>query len=558
MSTNILNTIFSKYQKQEKNKYLYIKIEKLYKYKNIWENKNIFYMTKTLISDYQKSLYYSDTNINYQKNLNFLHIAELLEEKFRFFHKRTSIMKWLEKKIQQRTKPSQNERIRSFDEYQSVKIITIHKSKGLEYPIVWIPFGINFTQSITPIYHNEKNFKTFFDIKYSSKSLENSDKERLAEDIRFLYVAITRSILHCSIGIACLKKKTKKNTNNSDIHLSALGYIIQYNISMNYEHLLIKLNKLKKRNIIEIKNNTINNKLVIEKKIDCYLIPKPKFLNKKIENTEKITSFTQLNQENKSLIHNNNEIILESFSIEQASKNKNLSIHSFPTGKKSGILIHYIMKSLNFSNKKTLNWFIEILDKYSFSQKWSSILMSWIYDIINVPININNQKITLSKLKKESYIQELEFFLPIKNTLYSEKFNKVIQNFDSISLFAPKIFFNPVSGVLKGFIDLIFIWKNKYYILDYKTNWLGKNNNFYTDEYIKNEIIKKRYDLQYQIYSIAIHQYLKNIIKNYNYKTHFGGILYMFLRGIKNKKNNGIFYILPDYSLIEKLIILIS
>ncbi|WP_253254829.1 hypothetical protein, partial [Buchnera aphidicola] len=55
MSTNILNTIFSKYQKQEKNKYLYIKIEKLYKYKNIWENKNIFYMTKTLISDYQKS-----------------------------------------------------------------------------------------------------------------------------------------------------------------------------------------------------------------------------------------------------------------------------------------------------------------------------------------------------------------------------------------------------------------------------------------------------------------------------------------------------------------------
>ena len=83
-------------------------------------------------------------------------------------------------------------------------------------------------------------------------------------------------------------------------------------------------------------------------------------------------------------------------------------------------------------------------------------------------------------------------------------------------------------------------------------------DSFYTDEYIKNEIIKKRYDLQYQIYSIAIHQYLKNIIKNYNYKTHFGGILYMFLRGIKNKKNNGIFYILPDYSLIEKLIILIS
>ncbi|QCI20006.1 exodeoxyribonuclease V subunit beta [Buchnera aphidicola (Brevicoryne brassicae)] len=557
ISTNILNTIFSRNKKKSRNEYLHFIIEKLYKYQSIWNKKNIFHMTKTIILDYQNTLSSLKMDVvNYQTILNFLHIAELLEEKFRCFVKKFFLVKWLEKKIQKKTQPSYSELVKYFNQSQSVKIITIHKSKGLEYPLVWIPFSINFTQSTLPLYHNKKTFKMFFDETKHNKSVAKSDKERLAEDIRFLYVAITRSILHCSIGIACLKKKRKKNINNNDLHLSGLGYIIQNGNPMNYENLFNKLSELKKNNIIEIKSKTIDFKSTLEKKENISLIQDPILLNRKIDNVEKITSFTKLSQENKLFVYNNQEIILANFSIEKKSNKNHLEIHNFPKGNMSGILIHDILKNLNFSKEKKINWFVKILEKYNISQKWSSILMSWTYEIINTPLH--NQKIILSKLKEKSYTKELEFFLPIKNILCCKKLNKIIQKFDPISTLAPKIFFNPVSGILKGFIDLVFFWNHKYYIIDYKSNWLGKNESFYSYEYIKKEIIKKRYDIQYQIYTIAINQYLKTKIKNYDYKTHFGGIFYIFLRGIKNKKNNGIFYIFPDNLLIEELIVLIS
>ncbi|ANZ22647.1 exodeoxyribonuclease V subunit beta [Buchnera aphidicola (Diuraphis noxia)] len=555
IATNILNTIFFEIKTQETIKHSYQIIEKLYKYKNIWNTKNIFHMIKTIILDYQKCLNDSKVEVKYQNNLNVLHIAELLLEKFKFFYKKKYLITWLEKKINNKKLPSYSECIKNFDESQSVKIITIHKSKGLEYPIVWIPFSINFNKSKLPLYHNKKNFKIFFDIDKNNTSLKKADKERLAEDIRFLYVAITRSILHCSIGIACLTKKRKKNTNNSDIHLSALGYIIQNGNPMNYENLMSHLNELKKNNIIEIKQKTIKFKLSEEKKHYFYSIPSPKILNRKINHSYDITSFTTLIQENKSLVYNNDKIIETHFSKKKKLQNYNLNIHNFPSGKTSGILIHYILKNLNILNKSHLNWFVNILDEYNISKKWSKTLMSWIYDIINTPLS--NQKIILSQLKK-LYVAELEFFLPIKNILCSEKINNIIKSFDSLSVFTPKIFFNPVSEILKGCIDLMFFWDNKYYIIDYKSNWLGSNNRYYSDQCIKKEMIKKRYDLQYQIYTIAINKYLETRIKNYDYKNHFGGVFYIFLRGINNQKNNGVFYTLPNYSLVKNLTDLIS
>ncbi|MDE5285800.1 MAG: exodeoxyribonuclease V subunit beta, partial [Buchnera aphidicola] len=126
--------------------------------------------------------------------------------------------------------------------------------------------------------------------------------------------------------------------------------------------------------------------------------------------------------------------------------------------------------------------------------------------------------------------------------------------FDPISNLSPKIFFNDVTGILQGFIDLIFLWNKKYYILDYKSNWLGKDNKCYSINNIKKEIIQHRYDLQYQIYTLAIHQYLKSKLKKYTYQENFGGIFYLFLRGMNKKNNNNsIFYTCPNYELVKKL-----
>ncbi|WAI18404.1 MAG: exodeoxyribonuclease V subunit beta [Buchnera aphidicola (Acyrthosiphon caraganae)] len=559
ISTHIFQKLLDIVKKKSIKKSLYFIMEKLYEYYDIWKKVGIFHMIKAIILEYQINSNAIEINQNYIKNLNFLHIAELLQEQFQFLYKKTSLIRWFQKKILQKTQPLYNEYIRYINESQSVKIITIHKSKGLEYPIVWIPFGIDFKKSRLSIYHNQKNFKIFFDVMQSNENIKMADKERLAEDIRFLYVALTRSILHCSIGIACLTKKIKKNTNNnSAVHKSGLGYTIQCGKPMNYENLFNQLKKLSINNLIEVKNNIDNFKLFIPEQT-IYLIRQNNYLNENIKNIWNITSFTQLNKENQLLTKRNQEkIISKDFSIKIIKKNnKSLTIHNFPKGKNTGLMIHYILKHLNFLNKKNYNWFSEILEKYNISLKWTSVLISWVKNIINTPLYKKN--IILSEINEKKCIKELEFFFPIKNILYSTELNKIIQSIDPISTISPKLLFNPVKGILKGFIDLVFIWKKKYYILDYKSNWLGKNNSFYSNMYIKKEIIKKRYDLQYQIYTIAIHKYLQKKIKKYNYKDNFGGIFYIFLRAMDhNKKNNGIFYTIPDYSLIEKTIHLIS
>ncbi|AAM67982.1 exodeoxyribonuclease V subunit beta [Buchnera aphidicola] len=545
--THILNKIaFQKIKENSKTKISHFLIQKLYEYNDKWKTIGIFYTIKTMILEYQKYANNFEMYKNQQRNINFLHIAELLQEKSQNCYKENSLMRWFEKKILEKNNISENEYIKNFAESKIIRIITIHKSKGLEYPIVWIPFIVDFNVSKSYFYHEKKTLKIFFDNNKSSETLKKSDEERLAEDLRFLYVALTRSIYHCSIGISYLVKKRKKNKKSSDIHKSSLGYIIQNGKCMNYKELLYELKILNKKLYIEVKYQAMNCKSLTIKKDDLYILSQPQFLLKEIKLYSQITSFTKIKQENKHFnnIQYNN---IESYFFKEKDKKK--TIHNFPHGNKAGIFIHYILKTIKFNNTFNIDWFYTILKKYEFSEKWAKTLMFWINNILN--FKINNLNITLSSLKKTQYIKELEFFLPIKNTLYCEDLNQIIQSIDLISSISQKIFFNPVIGILKGFIDLVFIFNKKYYILDYKCNYLGNNDNCYSSKNIKKEIIKNRYDIQYQLYTLALHQYLKKKVKQYHYKTHFGGVFYLFLRGINVK--DSIFYILPDYLLIKKL-----
>ncbi|WP_348769382.1 exodeoxyribonuclease V subunit beta [Buchnera aphidicola] len=542
--THIFYKILLEGNKQKKIEKSYFITKKLYKYREMWKNIGIFYTVKAIIIDYQK--YSNNTNKYeyYQKNINFLHIAELLEKQSEYFSQDSSLIRWFQKKILDKKNILENEHVRYFKQSKTIKIITIHKAKGLEYPIVWIPFAGTYQKSKSYLYHDQKKLKIFFDLDQSQETEKISDEERLSEDLRFLYVAITRSIYHCSFGMGdIINKKNQKKNNN---HKSALGYIIQRGNYMNYTNLISEINLLHKKSYMTIKYDTINVQFSYSRE-DIYLLSPPISLIKKTKNCFQITSFTKFKKENSSINTNYNNC-----DINYSFNSKKITLANFPRGKNIGIFIHYILNKIDFSKKLNIDFFLKVLKKYEFSEKWAPILMSWIDSIIN--IRFKNINFSLSMLKKNQYVKEMKFFLPIQKTLNSTNFNNIIQSFDPISSLTSKISFNSTKGILKGSIDLVFFWEKKYYIIDYKSNYLGDNNNSYSFEKIKNEIIKNRYDIQYQIYTIALHQYLKKKIKKYTYKNHFGGIFYMFLRGIEKEKNNSIFYIVPEYSLVEKLV----
>ena len=129
-----------------------------------------------------------------------------------------------------------------------------------------------------------------------------------------------------------------------------------------------------------------------------------------------------------------------------------------------------------------------------------------------------------------------------------------MRRFDDLSARAPAVDFFQVKGMLKGFIDLVFRWQGKYYLLDYKSNWLGADSSAYTPQAMQQAMIDHRYDMQYQLYSLALHRYLQQRINGYQYQQHFGGVFYLFLRGMGGEApENGVFYTRPEEGFIRSL-----
>lgn len=531
-------------------------INKFINYLNIWELKGIYYLIKIIIID-SKTL----KNFRYNKDnkislCNILHISEILQKNSKIFLNKKHLLSWFKKKIYLENTYNKDEYVCLNGSHQSINIITIHKSKGLEYPIVWIPFSINFFQKVKCIFYNKNNLEQTIDLYKKTNNLHSSKKEQLSEDIRLIYVALTRSILHCSTCIAPLIKGNKKRTKTyTDVHKSGLGYILQKGQKLSKEALksqLMLFNKTKYIKIVSEKIKLIKYPLTEEKPSKIIF----NTINRKITDDWNVHSYSRIKSNIEEKI-NSNKIEFYNNKLQQNTINNNsiLSTHTFPRGKISGNFLHRLLKHHNFSKEPNCSWISKEVKNNNFSLKWIDLIKEWIFNITNTFLNTNTNTITLSKLKNKEYIKEFEFYIPIKHTISSNSLNYLLKSFNSsISKKSKNLTFDSIKGILVGSIDLVFFWKEKYYLIDYKSNWLGKDNTYYNKHSIHKTIIKYKYDLQYQIYSLALHRYLKKRIHNYSLKKHFGGIFYLFIRAFtKINQTNGTFFTIPSYDLIKKL-----
>jgi exodeoxyribonuclease V beta subunit len=152
----------------------------------------------------------------------------------------------------------------------------------------------------------------------------------------------------------------------------------------------------------------------------------------------------------------------------------------------------------------------------------------------------------------------MEFYFPLKSInskFFASFFNKFGVNSPvDLGRVADCLDFQSVKGMLLGFIDLVFCHGGKYYIIDWKSNYLGADPENYSPENLAREMERKLYPLQYLIYTVALNRYLQRRISDYSYDTHFGGAYYLFLRGIdKSHPDNGIYFDKPDVALVQEL-----
>ena len=108
---------------------------------------------------------------------------------------------------------------------------------------------------------------------------------------------------------------------------------------------------------------------------------------------------------------------------------------------------------------------------------------------------------------------------------------------------------------MRGFIDLVFCFEGRFYLVDWKSNFLGTRTEDYDQAALKKAMEEGSYHLQYHLYAVAVHQYLKARIPEYRYESHFGGVFYVFLRGVDPAKgmDYGVYRCRPAAACIEGL-----
>jgi len=506
---------------------------------------------------------------------DFRHLSELLQQKQLELEGNMRLIRWFNEKVSQHDTDSTQLRLES--DATLVKIVTMHASKGLEYPLVFIPFSASYRAASEAVFHDGKN-KLIYDLEANEDNLVIAEKERLAEDLRLLYVALTRAVHYCCLGLYNLAEG--KSRSKSGIHHTALGYLLFANEEVetanDWHQVLaqfVENNPDMSMNFIEIdedekgvgvnypKNEELNPQTNRSEQ-------SVKVFNGYIERDWRITSFSGLtyNQSHQANNHIEDDITpgfedesheLDWNAIEEAPT---LDIFSFPKGAKPGSCLHGIFEEINFQsphehptdNDKNLSHVVSNqLTKYGIDDEtWHDVTVKWIEQALACSLEQNESTngLSLASLSVEQCLIEMEFYLPL-GKLTAQGVNKALlavseQEYHPIS-------FGKIQGMLKGFIDLIFEHNGQYFILDYKSNHLGENSDDYSDENMQQVMASHHYHLQYLLYSVALHRLLKQRLPNYDINTHLGGVYYVFLRGMPSGK--GIFYKKIDTEVILDL-----
>ncbi len=492
-------------------------------------------LVTVLITDFNAQHSAGDEPLDVARCLTDLrHLGEILERKSRELDGSARLIKWFAKAMTESDLDEASLRLESDDAL--VKIVTQHASKGLEYPVVFVPFGVSYREADDAIFNGAAGRTV--DLSKTPDNLEKAQQARLGEDCRLLYVTLTRAVHYLGIGVYPVKRG---RANQLGFMRSALGYLLgldsdewqshldafcQAHADMAYHALPEEPDNLV---LAENAQNHISNQALAVKAF-----------NSKIERDWHVTSFSHLSRFGADHSQTSADIPQAAFDehsdldILSVAKDKNTlkTPYTFAKGAGPGSALHQILEDIPFADfnhpdkEQAVQAHISgVLSQYHLDEAWSECVATWLSAVVLMPMQ---GQIRLADLTPSQCLIEPEFHLPLKglNVARLNSLIKRIYGYDAM------LSFDAISGLLKGFIDLVFEWQGKYYVLDYKSNYLGDSPQDYQGDALMAAMQSHHYTLQALIYTIALHRLLQNRVPDYQPSTHLGGTFYTFLRAM--------------------------
>jgi exodeoxyribonuclease V beta subunit len=540
-----------------------------------WQQKGFAAMFRSIIQEADVADHLMQYQNGERRLTNLLHLGELMQDQAqKQKNGMRGLLKWLARKREEENAQQDEEQLRLESDQELVKIVTMHRSKGLEYPIVFCPFlwyGPYYSDKGQPlVYHDRDNLeKTYLDLNGKSDPDRNEKRvlmarEELAESLRLAYVAMTRAKHCCHLSWAYANKSELSPLGylllNSDRMLDLLTETISQNYNaIGHEPFEDAIAKLCEQNSELFTDQAPASKKEKEQQLEMMnfgdepqLHPREFDRMTPIESSYAISSFSSLSswmEEDDPDLPDYDQF-LDTEEYDKGTIEEEPTIFNFPKGPQPGTCIHKIFEEVDFKDPGKSNEIIkEQLVRYGIDKRWKPIVHKMLGTVLSANIHPSNEELRLQNVETDAMIPELEFYYQTGDIETNQLLSIIRKNFEP----QPTGRGRAPSGFLKGYIDLTFKFGGKYYLLDYKSNYLGDSCNKYRKEHLLKEMREASYDLQYHIYAIALHRFLQNRLDDYSYQEHFGGAFYLFVRGMNEDGREGIYFDRPDYSIIESL-----
>jgi exodeoxyribonuclease V beta subunit len=492
---------------------------------------------------------------------NLLHLGELLQHASARLQGSAAVLRHLEQHIIQPPREVESQKSRLETDDQCVQIITYHKSKGLQYPLVFIPFAGSF--------------------RYDSQSEQDDDEEpnSAEEDMRLLYVALTRAQRAMWVGLAETQKDISKGSATSDPKRSAVSVLFEREVRGDLHR------KLQQR-VTECADMALKTLLVDEPLTTVHYTQ---------ANTSTIHVAAQRNQRGRF-----NNWWIASYStltkglIPQSVQDEKMDDTASDTqgedgtttlfsptislapptqrwqeiagGARFGSFLHELLEwqsqngwPLGHTNDALLekSWrqlFLRKTQWMGIDQTQAHTLHEWIEHLVTVTLKLPDlndvNQTSVLQLQQLDALQsqtEMAFHLPA-NQVSTQWLDQCIRKHIFADAPRPALQTRELNGMLTGFMDLVFTHQGRFWIMDYKSNKLPQ----YNEDSLTETVLEKRYDVQYVLYTLALHRLLKTRLQNYDYDQHIGAAVYFFLRGV-DEPNQGLHIMRPPRELIESL-----
>ncbi|GAB6064550.1 exodeoxyribonuclease V subunit beta [Deferrisoma palaeochoriense] len=476
---------------------------------------------------------------------NVVHLGEVLDAAARQGGAGPAgLVRWLEDRLGGRGANDEAHELRLESDERAVKILTVHRSKGLEFPVVLVPFASLATPDIDGerglLYHADDGAMVLtFDPTEIEANLPRARAEGLSEELRLFYVALTRAKNRVVFAWGGFR----------DVGRTPPGYLLLGGAEGDDPVGRLAERKPDDAELRAALGRVEGPGAAVEEPgfADPPRLRPEAAAPEELRALEfggtiradwRVTSFTALasGAEAEEADYDWAE------PAEEPEGEGDGEFLGFPRGARTGLCLHEMLERWDEAGASPAErqvFAARLLRAHGFGPEWAPAVAR----VLDRVGELAFDGVPFRQVPPHDRLHEVAFTFPLRPgrdaALTARDLARALGTPDLAERFGPaleaalgRLQFSPVRGFLRGVMDLVVRVGERYHLVDWKTNHLGPRPADYGPDALTAAMARDHYVLQYHLYAVALHLHLRARLPGYDPARHLGGVHYVFLRGL--------------------------